>query len=103
MNTTPLIPAALTSDGTLDVRDLPCHTKHPLILRTCLALPVGGNFVLFNSHHPRKIIEQLAAEWPGSFAAETLPEQPDGCRVKIIKLKAAAEKAQLPPAPVCNH
>ena len=97
------ISTILSPDGTLDVRDLPCHIKHPLTLRTCLDLPVGGNFILLNSHHPRKIIEQLASEWPGSFGAEPLPDQPDGCRVKITKLTAAAEKTQLPPAPVCNH
>jgi len=103
MNTIPLITTILSPGGILDVREMPCQTKHPLILHTCIALPVGGDFILLNSHHPRKIIEQLAAEWPGSFAAETLPAQPDGCRVKITKLKPAAEKAQLPPAPVCNH
>lgn len=103
MNTTPLITTILSPGGVLDVRELPCHIKHPLILRTSLALPVGGNFILLNSHHPRKLIEQLDVEWPETFAIETLPEQPDGCRVKIIKLKVAAEKAELPPAPVCNH
>jgi uncharacterized protein (DUF2249 family) len=103
MNTTPLTTTTLTAAGVLDVREVPCQIKHPLILRTCLDLPVGESFVLLNSHHPRKVIEQIAAEWPGAFAAETLPERPDGCRVKITKLKVAAEKAALPAAPVCNH
>ncbi len=91
------------TDGVLDVRELPCSVKHGLILRTCLALPVGGHFILLNSHHPQKLLNQLAVEWPETFAWEPLVNTPEACRVKITKLKIADAKAEMPAAPACSH
>ncbi len=90
-------------DGVLDVCALPCSIKHGLIIRTCLNLPVGGHFVLLNSHHPQKLLNQLATEWPEAFAWATLANAPEECRVKITKLKATPENAGLPAAFACSH
>lgn len=90
-------------DGVLDVRELPCSIKHGLILRTCLALPVGGHFTLLNGHNPQKLLNQLDTEWPETFTWAQLVNAPEECRVKITKLKIADEKATLPVAPMCSH
>lgn len=103
MNTNPPVETQPGPDGVLDVCALPCSIKHGLIIRTCLNLPVGGHFTLLNSHHPQKLLNQLAAEWPETFAWEQLVSLPEECRVKITKLKVAAEKASFPAAFVCSH
>ena len=101
MNTTTENP--IGPDGVLDVREMPCSIKHGLIIRTCLALPVGGHFILWNGHHPQKLLDQLAIEWPEAFAWAQLVNTPEECRVKITKLKIAEAKAAMPAAPVCSH
>jgi uncharacterized protein (DUF2249 family) len=101
MNTT--IETNIGADGVLDVRELPCSIKHGLVLRTCLALPVGGHFILWNGHNPQRLLDQLAVEWPETFAWAHLVNTPEECRVKITKLKLAEIKAEMPAAPVCSH
>ena len=91
------------ADGVLDVRELPCSIKHGLIIHTCLNLQVGGHFILLNGHNPQKLLNQLAAEWPESFAWAQLVNTPEEYRVKITKLKIAEAKAEMPAAPVCSH
>jgi len=101
MNTN--IETTVGADGILDVRELPCSIKHGLVLRTCLALPVGGHFILRNGHNPQKLLDQLAAEWPETFAWAHVVNTPEECRVKITKLKIAEAKAEMPAAPACSH
>ncbi len=103
MNTECSLEPTIGPDGVLDVRELPCSIKHGLVVRTCLNLPVGGHFILWNHHNPQKLLNQLAVEWPGAFAWDVLLDTPEECRVKISKLKAAAMKATLPTPPVCSH
>ena len=99
----PTLQNLIQTDGLMDVRALPCSVKHGLIIRTCLDLPIGGHFTLQNGHHPQRLLDQLAAEWPQAFAFETLPSPAEESRVKISKLKATQEKAALPSPPACSH
>jgi len=103
MNTNSRNETQFGPDGVLDVCALPCSIKHGLIIRTCLNLPVGGQFILLNSHHPQKLLNQLAAEWPAAFAWEVLVNLPEECRVRITKLKLTAAKSQPLPPLVCSH
>jgi len=90
-------------DSVMDVREIPCSIKHGLILRTCVELPVGGHFTLLNGRDPAHLREETAAWWPGALAWEYLVQQPDEVRVKITKLKAVAEGANLPAGHDCSH
>jgi uncharacterized protein (DUF2249 family) len=103
MNTNSPVETQVGPDGVLDVCALPCSIKHGLIIRTCLNLPVGGHFILLNGHHPQKLLNQLAAEWPEAFTWAELVNTPEECRVKITKLKLTiARREPLPPL-VCSH
>lgn len=103
MNSHATVETQIGADGVLDVCALPCAIKHGLIIRTCLNLPIGGSFVLLNGHDPLKVLKQIDAEWPESFAWEHLVNRADECRVKITKLQFAAAKVRMPAALVCSH
>lgn len=81
-------PKLVDSDKVMDVRSIPCSTKHGLIIRTWLELAVGEHFILLNDHNPVPLYYQFSAEWPGAFSWEYLVKNPDEVRVKIKKLKA---------------
>ena len=74
-------------DRVMDVRPIPCSTKHGLIIRTWLDLAVDDHFVLLNDHDPVPLHYQFAAQWPGAFSWEHVVKGPDEFRVKITKLK----------------
>ena len=76
------------ADRVMDVRAIPCATKHPLIFNTWLELPVGGYFILLNNHDPVPMRTQFGAQWPGTFTWEYLAQEPEEFRIKITKLKA---------------
>jgi len=90
-------------DRVMDVREIPCSVKHGLILRTCQELPVGGHFILLNGRDPAPLREEIAAGWPGAFAWEYLVQNPDEVRVKITKLRAVMETADLASGHTCGH
>ena len=75
------------ADKVLDVRALDCSIKHPLLVKTFIALPAGEHFILVNGHEPVRLRDQFAAQWPGTFAWESLPAMPGEFRIKITKLK----------------
>ena len=80
----------------LDVRAVPCSVKLDVILRTWLALPVGGHFILVNEHEPAPLRHQFAVQWPGAFTWEPMLRLPDLARVKIVKLRAVSAETADP-------
>ena len=91
----------LGPDRVLDVRTLPCTTKHGLILHTWQALPAGDHFILWNNHDPVRLREQFAVQWPGTFTWEHQSQAPEEVRIKITKLKPLGEPA-VPVAMSCG-
>jgi len=85
MNTNIETPAG--TDTVMDVRSIPCSVKHPLLVKTFLALPVNGSFTIVNDHDPVRLIQQFSAQWPDAFTCEYLAKGPEDFRVKITKLK----------------
>ena len=98
MNTENLIGA----DRVLDVREIPCSTKHPLLVQTFLELEPGDHFIIRNGHEPVRLRDQFAAQWPDTFTWESLPAEPGEFRIKVTKLKELGEPAQ-PIAFECHH
>jgi uncharacterized protein (DUF2249 family) len=89
------------ADRVMDVRELYCSIKHPLIVKTFVGLPVGGHFILLNGHDPVRMRDQFAAQWPETFTWEHLVQEPDEFRIKITKLKQLGEPA-VPVATSCE-
>lgn len=83
------------ADKVMDVRPIPCSVKHGLIIRTWQQLAVGDHFILLNDHDPVPLRYQFAAQWPDTFTWEHLVKGPEEFRVKITKLKAIGEPADL--------
>jgi len=91
----------LGADGVMDVRELDCAIKHPLIVKTFVELSVGGHFTLLNGHEPARLRDQFATQWPGTFTWEKLPAEPGEFRIKITKLKPLGASA-VPVAKNCG-
>jgi len=89
------------ADRVMDVREIPCSTKHPLIVKTFIELAVGGHFILLNGHDPVRMRDQFSAQWPGTFTWEHLVQGPEEFRIKITKLKPLGAPA-VPVATRCN-
>jgi len=89
------------ADKVMDVREIPCATKHPLLVKTFMELPPGGYFILLNAHEPVRLRDQFAAQWPGTFTWESQPAAPGESRTKVTKLKPLGEPAQ-PIATACD-
>jgi uncharacterized protein (DUF2249 family) len=83
----------LGADRMMDVRALPCAVKHGLIVKTCQDLAVGEHFILWNSHDPVPLRQQLTNHWPGAFAWQYLVQGPEEFQIRITKLKALATEA----------
>jgi len=81
------------ADRVMDVRELACSIKHPLIVKTFVELPVGGHFILLNGHDPVRLRDQFAAQWPATFTWEHIGQGSDEFRIKITKLKPLGEPA----------
>lgn len=75
----------------MDVRPIPCSTKHGKILQRWFSLPVGDYFILLNDHDPVPLRYQFEAEFPGAFTWEHLERGPEDFRVKITKLAGVAQ------------
>ena len=58
--------AAIDADE-LDVRSVPKPQRHPLIFARFDQLPVGGSFVLVNSHDPKHLREEFDRDHPGAY------------------------------------
>ena len=74
-------------DRLLDVREIPCSTKHGLIIKTFVDLKVGEHFILRNGHDPVPLRYQFEAEFPGSFSWEHVHQLPEDVAVRITKVK----------------
>ena len=101
MTTTALHPALSTVPAAelLDARDIPCRTKHPLILERSNLLSVGASFVLVNGHAPEPLRYQFNAIAPGCFQWDYLVNEDDFAAVRITRLAAnPAHQATLAPA-----
>ena len=74
----------------LDVRSVPCSSKHGMILQRWCDLPVNDFFVLINGHDPVPLYYQFDAEFSGAFRWEHLAKEPDAVQIKITKLRDVA-------------
>jgi uncharacterized protein (DUF2249 family) len=79
----------------MDVREVPCTTKHPLILRTWHELPVGGSFIVRNQHAPERIRQQIEEIYPGALRWEVLTAAPEDVSVQLTKLNASGPAVPL--------
>jgi len=93
----------LGPDRVLDVREVPCSTKHGLILQTFLDLREGEHFILRNGHDPVPLRYQFDAEFPGAFTWEHLHRLPEDVAVKITKTKALASPGREIPSCCEGH
>jgi uncharacterized protein (DUF2249 family) len=89
------------ADNVMDVRELDCSVKHPLLVKTFIELPAGEHFIIRNGHEPARLRDQFAAQWPGTFTWEKLPAVPDEFRIKVTKLKPLGASA-VPVAKSCQ-
>jgi uncharacterized protein (DUF2249 family) len=85
--------ALLDKDKVMDVRPIPCSTKHGLILKRWRELPVGDYFILLNDHDPVPLRYQFEAEFPGAVKWEYVERGPTDFRVKLTKLQPLSEGA----------
>src|ERR1035437_465401 len=103
MKTTNEIKNLIGADKVMDVRPIPCSVKHGLIIKQWLDLAVGDHFILLNAPDPVPLYYQFAAEWSNAFIWEHLVKGPEEFRVKITKLKAVGESAELAAASCGSH
>ena len=89
-------------DKVMDVRELDCSVKHPLIVKTWQELPVGDHFILVNGHNPMGIKNQFESQWPGTLGWEYLAQGPEEFRIKITKLQSLGTPA-VPVATSCRE
>ena len=90
------------ADKVMDVRDLDCSIKHPLIVKTWMELPVGDHFILVNGHNPLGIKSQFEAQWPGTLGWDCLAPGPEEFRIKLTKLQPLGAPA-VPVATRCRE
>jgi len=95
MNTNTITPNLIDADKVMDVRPIPCSVKHGLIIKNWLELAVGDHFILLNDHDPVPLYYQFSAQWPGAFTWQHLAKGPEEFRVKITKVKPAANPANV--------
>lgn len=95
-------PTQSNVSANLDVREIPCREKHPLIFNRWTELPVGGHFVLVNDHDPVPLYYQFASLFPDAFTWEYLVRSPDECQVKITRTAATESAARQPAAGGCG-
>ena len=90
ITTTALHPALVSVPASelLDARDIPCRTKHPLILDRANQLAVGSSFVLVNGHAPEPLRYQFNAIAPGCFHWDYLVNEDDFAAVRISRIAA---------------
>lgn len=67
----------------LDVREIPPRSRHPLILETFNNLHPGESFLLVNDHDPKPLYYQFQAELTGQFSWNYLEQGPEVWRVRI--------------------
>jgi uncharacterized protein (DUF2249 family) len=85
---------SIWTDKIMDVRPIPCSSKHGMVIQRWLDLAVGDYFILLNDHDPVPLYYQFAAEWPNAFSWEHLVKGPDEFRVKITKLNPVTKTAE---------
>lgn len=90
------------SAARLDVRAIPCRSKHSLIFDTWNELSVGDAFVLVNDHDPIPLYYQFSAMFAGAFSWEYQTKGPDEFAVLISRLGPNPAQPAVPPpgAPV---
>ncbi len=89
------------ADKVLDVRELDCSLKHPLLVKTFTELAAGEHFIIRNGHEPARLRDQFAEQWPGTFTWEKLSADPGEFRIKVTKFKPLGAPA-VPVATSCK-
>ena len=80
----------LTIDPRLDVRNMPHHQRHALVLAALDAVPAGGALILIAPHAPRPLLAQIDAYFDGQFDAEWLQSGPDVWQIRLHRSPASA-------------
>jgi len=89
----------IPTEKLLDVREIPCSVKHPLILERWETLPVGDYFVLVNGHDPKPLRYQIEAEYgQENLGWEYLLQAQEAVAVKVTKKAPATRTQQRSPA-----
>jgi len=68
---------------TLDVREVPPRSRHPVIFETFEALGAGEAFELVNDHDPKPLYYRFEAEFTDRFTWDYLDRGPEVWRVRI--------------------
>lgn len=89
----PTATAANVHDTRFDVREIPCQTKHPLIMQRWFGLATGAHFILVNDHDPVPLYYQFNALFPQAFGWEYLERGPEVFQIRITKLAAVTAPA----------
>jgi len=75
----------LVKEKILDVRDMECENRCPLVSETFKALEPGESFVLVNKFDPKPLRNKLAMESSHGVSWEYLELGPQICRIRIGK------------------
>lgn len=73
------------NEKTLDVRDMECENRCPLISETFEALEAGESFVLVNRFDPKPLRSKLESASAHGVRWEYLELSPQICRIRIGK------------------
>lgn len=82
--------AVSTTDPRLDVRSVPHHQRHALVLAALDAVPAGGGLILIAPHAPRPLLAEIDAYFDGQFDVEWLQSGPDVWQIRLHRAPAAA-------------
>ncbi len=75
----------LAEEKVLDVRDMECENRCPLISETFEALEPGESFVLVNRFDPKPLRNKLESQSANGLSWEYLELGPQICRIRIGK------------------
>jgi len=75
----------LVQEKVLDVRDMECENRCPLISETFEALEPGESFVLVNRFDPKPLRNKLESQSAYGVSWEYLELGPQICRIRIGK------------------
>ncbi|MBP3192882.1 DUF2249 domain-containing protein [Natronogracilivirga saccharolytica] len=75
----------LTEEAILDVRDMTCETRCPMLLETFSNLNPGESFVIVHTFEPVPLKNKLETASEFGVGWERLELGPDFCKVRISK------------------
>jgi uncharacterized protein (DUF2249 family) len=83
----------MTTQQTIDVRELPPRERHPRIFAALATLAPGEALAIVNDHDPKPLRYQIEAEQPGVFSWEYVQQGPQLWQVAIGRQASAAPSA----------